>query len=77
MSNKPCVKYHLNRKNNNQTHLWCSPECIIVFVIISDQIFLLYAGRDTPVKVSSKHAVNGNPTIPPFPDTMQLAMFGK
>ncbi|XP_060597760.1 peptide methionine sulfoxide reductase MsrA-like isoform X4 [Ruditapes philippinarum] len=33
-------------------------------------------GRDERIKVSPKHAVNGNPTVPPFPDEMQMAMFG-
>ncbi|XP_052801044.1 peptide methionine sulfoxide reductase MsrA-like isoform X1 [Mya arenaria] len=33
-------------------------------------------GRDEAIKVSRKHAVNGNPTMPPFPDEMQMAMFG-
>ncbi|WAR28052.1 MSRA-like protein, partial [Mya arenaria] len=34
------------------------------------------ASRDEAIKVSRKHAVNGNPTMPPFPDEMQMAMFG-
>ncbi|XP_045199711.2 peptide methionine sulfoxide reductase MsrA-like isoform X2 [Mercenaria mercenaria] len=33
-------------------------------------------GRDEKIKVSPKHAVNGNPTVPPFPDQMEMAMFG-
>ena len=34
-------------------------------------------GRDEAVSVSRKHAVNGNPTVPPFPQQMKLAMIGK
>jgi peptide-methionine (S)-S-oxide reductase len=33
-------------------------------------------GRDTPMPVSSKHYVNGNPLQPPFPAGMETAMFG-
>lgn len=33
-------------------------------------------GRDEKINVSPKHAVNSNPTVPPFPDSMKLAMFG-
>ncbi|MGD8514029.1 MAG: peptide-methionine (S)-S-oxide reductase MsrA [Granulosicoccaceae bacterium] len=33
-------------------------------------------GRDTPMPVPSRHAVNHNPLSPPFPAQMQLAMFG-
>ena len=29
------------------------------------------------MKVPTKHAVNGNPTVPPFQDNMELAMFGE
>ncbi len=33
-------------------------------------------GRSTPLKVPSSHYVNGNPLKPPFPETMEVAMFG-
>jgi peptide-methionine (S)-S-oxide reductase len=33
-------------------------------------------GRPDPLPVGGKHFVNGNPIKPPFPDGMQLAMFG-
>lgn len=33
-------------------------------------------GRDTPIEVPPQHYVNGNPLTPPFPQTMQQAMFG-
>ncbi|XP_041372247.1 peptide methionine sulfoxide reductase MsrA 2-like isoform X2 [Gigantopelta aegis] len=33
-------------------------------------------GRDLKMVVSSRHAANGNPTVPPFPDEMKLTMFG-
>lgn len=33
-------------------------------------------GRDTPLKVPSSHYVNGNPLKSPFPETMEVAMFG-
>jgi peptide-methionine (S)-S-oxide reductase len=33
-------------------------------------------GRDAPMPVSNRHHVNGNPIQPPFPDGMQVAMFG-
>jgi peptide-methionine (S)-S-oxide reductase len=33
-------------------------------------------GRDRPIQVSNRHFVNGNPIQPPFPDGMQLALFG-
>ncbi|KAL4220087.1 hypothetical protein ACF0H5_020498 [Mactra antiquata] len=33
-------------------------------------------GRDEKMIVDTKHAVNGNPTVPPFPDGMEMAMFG-
>lgn len=26
--------------------------------------------------VDTRHAVNGNPTVPPFPEQMEMAMFG-
>jgi len=34
------------------------------------------AGRDEKMPVPAKHYVNGNPLQPPFPDNMQMAMFG-
>ncbi|MDX1430989.1 MAG: peptide-methionine (S)-S-oxide reductase MsrA [Gammaproteobacteria bacterium] len=34
------------------------------------------AGRDTPMPVPERHYVNGNPLKPPFPDGMQMALFG-
>jgi len=33
-------------------------------------------GRSLPIRVNNRHFVNGNPICPPFPDTMQMAMFG-
>lgn len=33
-------------------------------------------GREERIKVSPKHAVNGNPTVAPFPEGMEMAMFG-
>ncbi|XP_046553176.1 LOW QUALITY PROTEIN: peptide methionine sulfoxide reductase MsrA 2-like [Haliotis rubra] len=33
-------------------------------------------GRNEGLKVSPKHAVNGNPTVPPFPENMKMAMIG-
>ncbi|XP_033732816.1 peptide methionine sulfoxide reductase MsrA 1-like [Pecten maximus] len=33
-------------------------------------------GRSTKMVVSPSHAVNKNPTVPPFPAEMQFAMFG-
>ncbi|MGE0113435.1 MAG: peptide-methionine (S)-S-oxide reductase MsrA [Steroidobacteraceae bacterium] len=33
-------------------------------------------GRDTAVPVPSRHYVNGNTLLPPYPTGMQLAMFG-
>jgi peptide-methionine (S)-S-oxide reductase len=33
-------------------------------------------GRDTPMPITNKHYVTGNPIAPPFPGNMQLAMFG-
>ncbi|XP_061602481.1 mitochondrial peptide methionine sulfoxide reductase [Cololabis saira] len=34
------------------------------------------AGRDEPIRVSAKHDVNGNTTVPPFPDGTEMVMFG-
>lgn len=34
-----------------------------------------FPGRDEPTEVSKTHAVNGNQTVPPFPEHMQMAMF--
>ena len=33
-------------------------------------------GRDTKISVSATHYVNGHPIVPPFPQGMQLAVFG-
>ena len=33
-------------------------------------------GRDEPVPVPAKHFVNGNPLAPPFPEGLELALFG-
>lgn len=33
-------------------------------------------GRDRPMPVENRHYVNGNPVCPPFPEGMELAMFG-
>ena len=33
-------------------------------------------GRETSISVPAKHFVNGNPLQPPFPDGMEVAMFG-
>ncbi|MGZ5007238.1 MAG: peptide-methionine (S)-S-oxide reductase MsrA [Methylobacter sp.] len=33
-------------------------------------------GRDTAMSVTNKHFVTGNPILPPFPETMEQAMFG-
>ncbi|KAJ8270655.1 hypothetical protein GJAV_G00117670 [Gymnothorax javanicus] len=33
-------------------------------------------GRTESVKVSAKHHVNGNRTVPPFPEGLQMAVFG-
>jgi peptide-methionine (S)-S-oxide reductase len=33
-------------------------------------------GRSTPMPVPDKHFVNGNPHQPPYPETMELALFG-
>ena len=36
----------------------------------------LFSGREEAIKVSDKHAVNGHPTVPPFPAEMEMAMIG-
>ncbi|NWU95901.1 MSRA reductase, partial [Upupa epops] len=33
-------------------------------------------GRSQRLQVAATHAVNGNPTVPPFPEEMQTAIFG-
>ena len=33
-------------------------------------------GRNTPMSVINRHFVTGNPIAPPFPETMQRALFG-
>jgi peptide-methionine (S)-S-oxide reductase len=33
-------------------------------------------GRSEKIKVSQSHFVNGNPLQPPYPDNLQMAMFG-
>lgn len=33
-------------------------------------------GRDTPMTVTNKHFVLGNPILPPFPDNMEMILFG-
>lgn len=33
-------------------------------------------GREEKIIVADKHAVNGNPTVPPFPEQIEMAMFG-
>ncbi|RMG34908.1 MAG: peptide-methionine (S)-S-oxide reductase MsrA [Gammaproteobacteria bacterium] len=33
-------------------------------------------GRDTPMRVTNRHYVNGHPIQPPFPDGLRQAMFG-
>ncbi len=33
-------------------------------------------GREEPMSVPAKHDVNGNPLKPPYPDGMEMAMFG-
>jgi peptide-methionine (S)-S-oxide reductase len=33
-------------------------------------------GNDNPVQVVNKHYVTGKPIVPPFPDSMSLALFG-
>jgi len=37
---------------------------------------LALAGRETPMPVTNTHFVLGNSLLPPFPDSMQTAMFG-
>lgn len=33
-------------------------------------------GRSQPLVITNRHFVNGNPLYPPFPGSMQMAMFG-
>lgn len=33
-------------------------------------------GRSTPMPVTNRHFVTGNPILPPFPENMQQALFG-
>jgi peptide-methionine (S)-S-oxide reductase len=33
-------------------------------------------GRDKPMSIPSQHYVNGNPMSPPYPDGLEMAMFG-
>ncbi|MFQ3618653.1 MAG: peptide-methionine (S)-S-oxide reductase MsrA [Cyanobacteriota bacterium] len=33
-------------------------------------------GRSEPMRIHNRHFVNGNPLQPPFPDGMELALFG-
>jgi peptide-methionine (S)-S-oxide reductase len=33
-------------------------------------------GRDTPMPVTNRHFVTGNPIVPPFPEGMEQALFG-
>lgn len=33
-------------------------------------------GRTSPMPVTNRHFVNGNPIVPPFPETMEQALFG-
>lgn len=33
-------------------------------------------GRNTPIEVADLHFVNGNLLKPPFPENMEIAMFG-
>jgi len=35
-----------------------------------------HPGRTTPMPVPERHAVNGNPIVPPFPEGTKLALFG-
>ncbi|XP_039638217.1 mitochondrial peptide methionine sulfoxide reductase isoform X3 [Perca fluviatilis] len=35
------------------------------------------AGRTDGIKVSAKHDVNGNRTVPPFPEGTEMAIFGR
>lgn len=32
-------------------------------------------GRDTPISVTNRHFVSGNPIVPPFPENLQQALF--
>jgi peptide-methionine (S)-S-oxide reductase len=36
----------------------------------------LLPGRSTPLRVPERHEVNGNRTVPPFPEGTKLALFG-
>jgi len=36
----------------------------------------MLSGREKTMPVPSKHYVNGNPLAPPFPENMQIAIFG-
>lgn len=33
-------------------------------------------GRDVPMVITNRHVVNGNPIAPPFPESIQQALFG-
>lgn len=33
-------------------------------------------GRNTPLEITNTHYVNGNPLLPPFPESMEKAIFG-
>ncbi len=33
-------------------------------------------GRDAPLTVAGRHVVSGNPSVPPFPEPLELAHFG-
>ncbi|HEY8219585.1 MAG TPA: peptide-methionine (S)-S-oxide reductase MsrA [Methylobacter sp.] len=33
-------------------------------------------GRNTPMSVTNRHFVTGNPIVPPFPENMEQALFG-
>ncbi|WP_394753688.1 peptide-methionine (S)-S-oxide reductase MsrA [Crenothrix sp.] len=33
-------------------------------------------GRDAPMVITNRHFVNGNPIVPPFPESIQQAVFG-
>ncbi len=37
---------------------------------------LALPGRNTPMTVSNRHFVTGNAIVPPFPETMEQALFG-
>jgi len=59
----------------------CVCVCILYLGVIASiccYTFILFCivGRSEPITVSSKHAVNSNPTVPPFPSDMKLSMFG-